>query len=385
MSVNAVDVGYHGLIGELSRVFNQRDEALHLAQRAGFPVADVPEFGTATVFWERLVQAAEDGKLLGGVEAIVAQARLRFPHNPIFAAHGSKTVIAPHGSKTVIAPMQPGLRLVHAVDPPPAAAVPDPGHGAPWPHAAANHQPPSEVPARPAPPPSAATSTHTNQSPFAPHLPHASAPPSPQPMRPVTYTGRDARDITIDASTKTDNRKGFGAAGVTSIVLVVGAALCTMGWLAFDAIKSMPRNSDGSVTVWGVFTLPAGVVGDAPPPEERDDEETKAESGPMTPPTAPTPAPAFATRKEIEGVWECKTRFEAYTITFTDTGRAAFSHPKLFQKTPFAQWTDQPYTIVSAKTIEVGGMPVQVEVSADGQTLRAAGGTKVFNCKKAEL
>jgi hypothetical protein len=386
MMVNAVDVGHDGLIDELSRVFSQPGEALHLAQRAGFPVADVPEFVTATVFWERLVRAAEDGKLLGGVGAIVAQAKLRFPHNPIFAAHGSKTVLAPHGSKTVLAPMQPGLRLVHAVDPPSTAAVPDPNHGAPWPHGAANHQPPAVVPARPAAPPSDATSMNTNQSPFAPHPPHAYPPPTPQPIGAVGHTGRDARGhIKIDASTKTDNRKGLGAAGVTSIVLVVGAALCTMGWLAFDAIKSLPRNIDGSVTVWGVFTLPPGVVGEPSPPEKREDEGTKAVSAPTTPPVAPTAAPAVATRKEIEGVWQCDTRYESYTITFTEAGRAAFSHPGLFRKTPFGKWTDQPYTIVSAKTIEVDGMLAEVEVSPDGQALRAVGGTKVFNCKKVVI
>lgn len=383
MSVNAVDVGYDGLVDELSRVFNQPGEALELAQRAGFPVAHVPEFVTPNVFWGRLVRAAADGKLFGGVGAIVAQARLRFPHNPIFAAHGSKTVLASPGSKTVLAPMQPGLRLVHPVDPPPAAAVPDPSHGAAWPHGAASHQSRSEVPARPAAPPSDTTSSNTNQSPIAPHPPHAYPPPTPQSMGPVTYTGRDARNIKIDASTKTETRNGFGAAGVTSIVLVLGAALCTMGWLAFDAIKSLPRNSDGSVTVWGVFTLPPGVVGE-PPPEKRENEGTKAASDPTKPPVAPIPEPAIATRKEIEGVWECR---RLYTITFTEAGRAAFSGAKhyAFRETPFAKWTDQPYTIVSAKTIEVGGMLAEVEVSADGQALRAVGGNEVFKCKKVVI
>lgn len=369
MVVNAVDVGYDGLIDELSRVFSQPGEALELAQRAGFPVAHVPEFVTPNVFWGRLVRAAADGKLFGGVGAIVVQAKLRFPHNPIFAAHGSKTVLAP---------VQPGLRLVHAVDPPPAAAVPDPNRGAPWPHGAANHQPP------PATPPSDATSMNTNHSPFAPHPPHAYPPPTPQTIGAVGNTGRARGNIKIDASTKTDNRKGFGAAGVTSIVLVVGAALCAMGWLAFDAIKGLPRNSDGSVTVWGVITLPPGVVGEPPPPEKREDEGTKAVPAPTSPPVALSPAPAGTTRKEIEGVWQCG---RLYTITLTDAGRAAFSHAEYsnFEKTPFAKWTDQPYTIVSAKTIEVDGMPVQVEVSADGQALRAAGGTKVFNCTRAKL
>lgn len=350
MMVNAVDSGYDALIDELSRVFAQPGEAHELAQRAGFPAADVPNFVNPTVFWGHLVRAAANGKLFGGVGSIVAQAKLRFPHNPVFAAHGSKTVVAP---------AQPGLRLVHAVDPP----------------------------APPAAPPSAATSTSTSHSPFAPHLPHASSPPTPQPMRPVEYTGRDARDVIIDTSTHTDNRKGLGSAGVASIVLVVGAALCTMGWLAFDAIKGMPRNSDGSVTVWGVFTLPPGVVGEPPPVEERE-EEPRTVSGPMTLPIAAIPAPAVTTRKEIEGVWRCsQNRIPPIMITFTEAGRAAFSHAKQssFLETPFAKWTDQPYTIVSARTIEVAGMPVQVEVSADGQALRAVGGNEVFNCKKVVL
>ncbi len=342
MVVNAVDIGYDGLIDELSRVFSQPGEALELAQRAGFPVAEVPAFVTANVFWGRLVRAAADGKLFGGVGAIVAQAKLRFPHNPIFAAHGSKTVLAP---------MHPGLRLVHAVDPPPAAAVPDPNRGAPWSHGTA----------------------------------HPATPPTPHLIGTVGHTGSGRGNIKIDARTSTDNRKGIGAAGVTSIVLVVGAAVCTMGWLAFDTIKSLPRNIDGSVTVWGVFTLPPGVVGEHPPPESREDEGTKAVSAPTTSPVAPTPSPAITTRKEIEGVWQCNTKFESYTITFTEAGRAAFSHPGLFRKTPFGKWTDQPYKVVSPKTIEVDGMQAEVEVSADGQALRAVGGTKVFNCTKAVI
>lgn len=355
--------GLDDLVDELSRVFNKSSEAQEVALRAGFPVSDLPAWETANLFWGRLVRAADDGKTLGGVQAIIEQARAKFPRNRIFAACGSKTVIAP---------VQPGPLFGNAV-----------GHDT-RPHGAASHEPRAMVPVGSPASSKDATSMNTN---------HASYPPNtyaPLPNQ-IGHAGHGASgriNAKIDARVKNDNRKGIGAVGITAIVLVMGAGLCTMGWLAFDAIKSMPRNSDGSVTVWGVFTVPESVVGE-PPPEQDGGEEKEVVPNPTASPPDNPPPPAVTTRKEIEGVWDCRRDGwgTIYTITFTEAGRAAFSHAssRHFEETPLAKWTDQPYTIVSAKTIEVGGMLVQVEVSADGQTLRAVGGNRVLDCEKKAL
>lgn len=80
------------LIDELGRVLHDDGEARELARRAGFPAADLPAFDTASVFWSRVVRAADDGKTLGGIGAIVEQAKAKFPGNPFFAAYAPVTV-----------------------------------------------------------------------------------------------------------------------------------------------------------------------------------------------------------------------------------------------------------------------------------------------------
>lgn len=217
------------------------------------------------------------------------------------------------------------------------------------------------------------------------YSPVAYTPLTSQPTGTGGHTGPGASgpiSTTIKTGTNIDNRKGIRAPGITAITLVMGTVLCVMGWLAFDVVKSLPRNDDGSVTVWGVITLPASIIGEQAP--STDATEAIGTTDTITTPTGPLPTPAITTRKDIEGVWACG---KLYTITFTEAGRAAFSHAgyPAFQKTAFGKWTDQPYTVVSARTIEVGGAPVQVEVSTNGQALRAVGGNRVFDCKKKTL
>lgn len=77
------------LIDELARVLHDAGEARELAKRAGFPAADLPDFGTARVFWSHVVRGADVGKTIGGIKALVDQARARFPGNRYFAAFGS--------------------------------------------------------------------------------------------------------------------------------------------------------------------------------------------------------------------------------------------------------------------------------------------------------
>lgn len=79
------------LIDELARVLHDADEARELARRAGFPVADLPAFDKASVFWSSIVRAADSGRMLGGVAAIVEQAKTTLPGNRFFAAYGSTT------------------------------------------------------------------------------------------------------------------------------------------------------------------------------------------------------------------------------------------------------------------------------------------------------
>ncbi|MCX4240132.1 sigma-70 family RNA polymerase sigma factor [Paraliomyxa miuraensis] len=79
------------LIDELARVLHDAGEARELVLRAGFPVGDLPEFDTAVVFWSRVVRAADVGKTVGGVGAIVELAKTKFPGNEFFAARGSMT------------------------------------------------------------------------------------------------------------------------------------------------------------------------------------------------------------------------------------------------------------------------------------------------------
>ncbi len=74
-------------IDELATVVHDAGEARELAIRAGFPVPDLPEFDTARVFWSRVVRASHIGMTLGGVAAIVAEAKAKFPGNQVFASY----------------------------------------------------------------------------------------------------------------------------------------------------------------------------------------------------------------------------------------------------------------------------------------------------------
>lgn len=80
------------LIDELGRVVREADEAGMLALRAGFPRADLPVFKTPRMFWSQVVQAADDGKVRGGVQALADEAAKEYPFNNFFANYPARTI-----------------------------------------------------------------------------------------------------------------------------------------------------------------------------------------------------------------------------------------------------------------------------------------------------
>lgn len=96
------------LIDEFARVFNEPGTAREVARRAGFPMGEMPAFDKPLVFWSRVVREVSDGKITGGVSALVEQAAKRFPGNQIFAARGI-------GTATATTPTD--LRSIRTIDP----------------------------------------------------------------------------------------------------------------------------------------------------------------------------------------------------------------------------------------------------------------------------
>lgn len=185
------------------------------------------------------------------------------------------------------------------------------------------------------------------------------------------------------------NSHGIGAFGVTAILIVTGGTVGGVGWLAFDFVKNAPRNEDGGVTVLGLFSLPASVVGEGKKEESKGPEvpDVPADGEPEpiveveTAVTAPPRPEGAPTPQQLEGAWRCN---RTITIAFTESARAAMSHASNtnYKDTPFAKWSDAPYVFTTASTIEVGGMQANVELNDAGDAIRVIGGNYVFNCKK---
>jgi len=72
------------IVQELARVSSDPDQAVLLATRAGFPREHLPKLTTPLVFWNAVIQAAEDGRLAGGAHPVLAEAARQYPGNPIF-------------------------------------------------------------------------------------------------------------------------------------------------------------------------------------------------------------------------------------------------------------------------------------------------------------
>lgn len=78
---------------ELASAFNERDRALALVSRAGFPAPLMPDFRTSYSFWTEVVAQARNGALQGGALRIVDEAAKLLPHNEVFAQYRA---IVPH-------------------------------------------------------------------------------------------------------------------------------------------------------------------------------------------------------------------------------------------------------------------------------------------------
>jgi len=85
------------LIDELARVIYEPESARVLVLRARFPAADLPVFDVPQVFWSRVIRAAADGKLVGGVRAVVDAAAKRYPGNLVFAGYRAQEVATSQG------------------------------------------------------------------------------------------------------------------------------------------------------------------------------------------------------------------------------------------------------------------------------------------------
>lgn len=80
------------LIDELARVIHESESARVLVLRARFPAADLPAFDVPRVFWSRVIRAAADGKLVGGVRALVDEVAKQYPGNEVFTGYRTQAM-----------------------------------------------------------------------------------------------------------------------------------------------------------------------------------------------------------------------------------------------------------------------------------------------------
>lgn len=73
------------VVDQLAQVYRDRDEAILLVARAGFPKERIPDFQRPQVFWAKVAEDARAGAFHGGIRAIVEQALRTHPANPVFA------------------------------------------------------------------------------------------------------------------------------------------------------------------------------------------------------------------------------------------------------------------------------------------------------------
>lgn len=86
-----------GLIDEFARALHEPEIARVLVLRAHFPPADLPAFDVPRVFWSRVIRAAAAGKVIGGVQALVAEAAKQYPGNDVFAGYPAHTAVVSEG------------------------------------------------------------------------------------------------------------------------------------------------------------------------------------------------------------------------------------------------------------------------------------------------
>ncbi len=96
MTPRASDDGFEQLAKELVDVLaqacNDPEIARMLVLRAGFPSADLPAFAVPRAFWSRVIREA-DGKVRGGVQAIVDEVARGYPGNAFLAGYRADVVL----------------------------------------------------------------------------------------------------------------------------------------------------------------------------------------------------------------------------------------------------------------------------------------------------
>jgi len=78
-----------GILTELSRIFNYQASVHGLLRKVGFPRDQLPMFGAMTPLdvWQDVCQKIEDGLIEGGLEALLAAAASKYPHNKVFSQY----------------------------------------------------------------------------------------------------------------------------------------------------------------------------------------------------------------------------------------------------------------------------------------------------------
>lgn len=74
-----------GLADLLAAVVSESDQALMIAERAGFPAAVLPEFRSALAFWHAVVRESARGRI--PLHRLVEEAAKQFPHNEALRDH----------------------------------------------------------------------------------------------------------------------------------------------------------------------------------------------------------------------------------------------------------------------------------------------------------
>jgi len=75
-----------GILDELAQVFDQQSAAHALLEHAGFPRRHLAPFGTGTPaqFWESVCREVMNGRMDGGMDALLAEAADEYPGNGVF-------------------------------------------------------------------------------------------------------------------------------------------------------------------------------------------------------------------------------------------------------------------------------------------------------------
>lgn len=75
-------------LDELANVFRDRDQAVRLVARVGFPLVVIPTFHAPLKFWYDVAREAREGALPGAsMRPILEEAARSYPHNPMFARY----------------------------------------------------------------------------------------------------------------------------------------------------------------------------------------------------------------------------------------------------------------------------------------------------------